>query len=62
MYILVETEVKKMLFESIDEMDESLRLNNLYPKVKAIKEVDKETFHKVMRELVEQLRETKRNK
>ena len=59
MYILVKTENKEYLFESIEEMDEGMRLNNLYPKVKSISEIDREQFNRILRETASGLRDKK---
>jgi len=58
-YILVKTENKEYLFESIEEMDEGMRLNNLYPKVKSISEIDREQFNRILRETASGLRDKK---
>lgn len=50
MYILVEAKDKRILFESIESMNEHLKLNNLYPEVSNITEIDRDTFNEILRE------------
>jgi hypothetical protein len=61
MYIVVETEDKKLLFESIREMDDELSLNSLYPKVKTIREVEREEFNQTLREVAKGLQEKRKS-
>lgn len=62
MYIQVKTEDRIYLYESLSEMDESLRLNNLYPKVLSISEIDREKFNDILRDIACGLRDNKRNR
>lgn len=56
-YLLVETKSKKLLFESIEEMNEHLIINNLYKEVLNIKEIDQHTYNEILRETVKNIKE-----
>lgn len=55
-YLLVETKSKKLLFESIEEMNEHLIINNLYKEVLNIKEIDQHTYNEILRETVKNIK------
>lgn len=56
MYLLVETKSKKLLFESIEEMNEHLKTNNLYKEVLNIEEIDKQAYNKTLKEIAKSIK------
>ena len=57
MYLVVELKsTRKVLFESHEEADEYLKLNNLYDQVESIKEIERHEYNALMREMVENIR------
>jgi excisionase family DNA binding protein len=53
MYLVVElVEGKKRLYESIEQMNEDFKLNNLYTRIENIREIDKQEFNKITEEII----------
>jgi uncharacterized protein (DUF427 family) len=56
MYLLASTEQRKMLFESTQEMNDYLKLNNLENDVLEIREIDKAEYNDILRKTVKKIK------
>lgn len=61
MYLVVELKSnRRVLFESHQEADEYLKLNNLHDQVQVIREVDKVEYNAIMRETVNNMQQRRK--
>ena len=61
MYLVLELKSnRRVLFESHQEADEYLKLNNLHDQVQAIREIDQGEYNAIMRETVKDMQQRRK--